>query len=138
MATGKYLSKSAILNAQDIVFEDVPVPEWGGVVRVKALTAAEKDAFETSLISLRQVGNQMQQKTNLVNVRAKLAAKSIVDEEGARIFDDSEVMDLGRKSAAALDRVVDVAKKLSRVSEADLKELTEGLKNDQPAVSPID
>jgi hypothetical protein len=131
-----YLTKAQILAADDSAFEDVPVPEWGGTVRVRRLSAAEKDAFEASLTTIQQKGGAVVQKPNMVNVRAKLAVRCIVDESGERIFDEGEIADLGRKSGAALDRVIAAAKRLNRMSEADLAEMVQDLKNDPPAASP--
>lgn len=132
-----YLGKDQILQANDEAFEDVPVPEWGGVVRVKRMTGAEKDAFEASLTIIQQQGGAVVQKPNMVNVRAKLAVRCIVDENGQPIFSDADISELGRKSGAALDRVVAAAKRLNRMTEADLQEMVQGLKNDPPAASPI-
>ena len=44
------LSKTAILCANDLQTEDVDVPEWGGVVRVRSFTGRERDAFEASMV----------------------------------------------------------------------------------------
>lgn len=133
---GKYLGKSEIMAANDAAYEDVPVPEWGGTVRIKRMSAAEKDAFEASLTIIQQTGNKVIQRPNLTNVRAKLAASCIVDESGAKIFDDGDIVDLGRKSGAALDRVVEAAKRLNRMTNTDLAAMTESLKNDPPVASP--
>lgn len=135
--TKKLLNKASILSTQDRIFEDIEVPEWGGFVRVRSLTAAEKDAFEASLTITKQVGRKIIQQPNLVNVRAKLAAQCIVDENGQRLFSDLDVLELGGKSAAALDRIVEAAKRLSRLDDDDLEKLTAELKNDQPVASPI-
>ena len=135
---GKYLTRDQILNADDMAYEDVEVPEWGGTVRVKTMSAAEKDAFEGSLTEIRQVGNSIVQRPNLHNVRAKLLARCMVDEVGALLFSENDILDLGRKSAAAMDRVLAVAKRRNAMSEQDLKELSEQLKNAQPAASPTD
>lgn len=135
----KYLSKGDILGADDRKYEDVLVPEWreDGLVRVQSLMGAEKDAFEASLITTQQIGRKLVSRPNYINARAKLAAKCMVDENGQRLFTDEDVLELGRKSAAALDRVIEVAKRLSAMNEGDLEKLTDNLKNDQPAVSPI-
>lgn len=132
------LRKQDILSSDDIQTEDVEVPEWGGRVRVKAMSGEEKDSFEASLVITRQKGNTITRLPNNQNVRAKLVARSIVDESGELIFSEEDVVRLGRKSAMALDRVVEVASRLSRLKEADIKELSESLKNDPPAASPID
>jgi len=60
---------------------------------------------------------------NLANVRARLCAISIVDETGKRMFSDEDVRALGRKSAAALDRVFAAAQRLSGLTDEDVEEL---------------
>ena len=113
------LSKQDILNSPDRKYEEVPVPEWGGAVRVKSLTGRERDAFEASLIK----GAGKGRTNDYVNMRARLCAICIVDEAGARVFEDSEVEMLGAKSSAALDRVFTVAQRLSGMSDEDVEEL---------------
>ncbi len=127
----EYLSRDAILAANDVQFEDVPVPEWGGTVRVKAMTGRERDALEASMI----VGKGKNANVNLNNLRAKLVARSIVDENGARVFSDEDIAALGAKSAAALTRVYEVAQHLSGITQEDVDELT---KNSETAPSDED
>lgn len=128
-----YLSKADILGAKDARFEEVDVPEWGGRVRIKAMSGSERDAFEQSITSLRKNGSKMAQAMNLENVRAKLLARCIVDEEGGLIFDAEDVEALGQKNAAALDRCVEVAKRLNGMNKGDLEQLANELKNAPPA-----
>lgn len=117
------LNRETILSAQDVVYEEVEVPEWGGKVRVKALSGKERDEYESSLVSSR--GKDMQ--VNLLNARAKLLCLCIVDENNNRLFSNADVEKLGEKSAAALDRIFKVAQKLSGLGEEDIKTLTENL-----------
>lgn len=120
----QYLTRDAILDAQDVQFEEVPVPEWGGVVRVKGLTGKERDALESSMIQ----GKGKKASVNLANLRAKLTAQACVDEAGNRIFSDEDVAALGNKSAAALQRVFEAAQRLSGLSDDDVEELTKNSK----------
>jgi len=113
------LSKEAILNAHDTEYELVDVPEWGGKVRVKTLTGDERDGYEQSLIDQR--GNVTAPK--LAGAQARLAALTIVDDDGNRLFNDADVKALGAKSAQALNRVFDVAIRLSRMTQRDVEEL---------------
>lgn len=124
----QYLSKEAILAVNDVQFEDVAVPEWGGTVRVKSLSGSERDALEASMIE----GKGKNANVNLANLRAKLVARSIVDGEGRRIFEDTDIAELGKKSAAALNRVYEVAQRLSGITQEDVDELT---KNSEAAQS---
>lgn len=115
----RYLGRDAILAAPDLAAEDLYVPEWDAWVRVKTLTGAERDYFESSII--RRNGKVVSQ--NLQNVRARLCALCIVDADGQRIFGEEDEYALGRKSAAALDRIFSAARRLNNLSDADVEEL---------------
>lgn len=117
------LSREQILGATDRKTEDVAVPEWGGSVRVRGLSGAERDAYEASIV---QLGAGGKRSVNLKNLRARLVAYSVIDEDGNPLFTPEDVAALGDKSAAALERVFDVARKLSGLADGDVKELAEG------------
>jgi len=117
------LTRDQILQANDLVTETVEVPEWGGSVFVKSLTGVERDQFEAAIVELK--GRDT--KINMRNARARLVALSVVDEEGKKVFSPNDISLLGAKSAAALQRVFNVAMRLSGISEEDVRELTEEL-----------
>lgn len=130
----KVLSRQDILSVQDIKLEEVPVPEWGGVVFVKGMTGMERDSFEAAVVQQR--GKNMQ--VNMVNIRAKLAALTVCDEDGVRVFTEQDVKELGKKSAAALNRIYEVASRLSGITESDVEELAGEIENDPFGGSPSD
>lgn len=117
------LSRDQILGAEDRKSEDVPVPEWGGEVRVRALSGAERDEYEAYIVTVTASG---QKRVNLKNLRGRLVSLACVDGEGNRLFSDEDALALGDKSAAALERVFDVARRLSGLSDSDVEELAEG------------
>lgn len=133
-AVVKLLSGEEILAAADYKFEDVEVPEWGGSVRIKSLTGSERDKFEASTIERR--GKNVRQ--NLDNLRARLVAWSAIDAGGNRLFQPYQIEELGRKSAAALDRCFAVAQRLSKLSEEDVEELVENFDNGPSGSSTFD
>ena len=100
------LSKDAILAADDLPRETVNVPEWGGEVLVRTMSGTDRYAFEASLL---------EKDGRMENVRARLVALTLCDSQGDRLFDDSEIAALGRKSARALDRVFSVAQRLNGI-----------------------
>ncbi|MGB9780619.1 hypothetical protein [Caldanaerobacter sp.] len=114
-----YLNREQILQIQDLPTEDVEVPEWGGKVRVRGLTGAERDKFEASIVVRK--GNRTE--FNPENMRAKLVAMCVVDENGNRLFTDEDIKILGQKSATALDRIFQVAQKLSGLRPEDFEEM---------------
>lgn len=135
-ANGAAPSAPAILSREDILArrgqvrrELVPVPGWGGAVYVKALTGTERDKFEDSLAVLKKDGSR---DLNLVNFRAKLVARTVVDERGERLFTPGDVAALGDLDAADLQEVFNVAQRLAGMSKADVEELAG---NSSPAES---
>lgn len=121
------LTKQQILEADDLQVETIEVPEWGGEVLVRGLSGTERDAWEQSIIDMKQAAarkNGAGLDYDFANFRAKLVARCIVDEDGQRLFGEGEIGLLGKKSAAALDRVFAVAQRLSGLSSQDVEELT--------------
>lgn len=103
------LTKDEIISCDDLKHEDVEVPQWGGTVRVVAMSGAARDAFDDTLV--KRVGDKVEQ--DLGNYRAKVCAACMVDESGNRMFSAKEVEALGKKSAAALEKVFDAADRLN-------------------------
>lgn len=118
----KFLSKESILDADDRVYEDVYVERWGGYVRIHALTATQRDQFEASLV--REVGKGKRQVRNLTNMRARLVALTATDDKNVPLFDKPEdVARLGGKNASEVNRLFEVAARLSGLSDEDVREL---------------
>jgi hypothetical protein len=118
MTTSDFLSREQILAAVDTVYEEVAVPEWGGAVLVKSLSGAERDRVEATIVQ----SNGKKGAMNLQNLRAKFVAWSAVDPTShQRLFTDADIVALGEKSAAALQRVFNVVQRLSGLNDEDLE-----------------
>lgn len=130
------LTKEQILAVNDQKIEKLQVPEWGegAEVNIRTLSAAERDKFEASLVEYR--GGQAIPKIDAY--RARLCALAICDENGKRLFDDSEIAALAKKSGIALDRIATAASSLNGLDEKAIKKAAEKLKNAQPADLPSD
>lgn len=113
------LSAEQILKADDLGdLKVVKVPEWGGEVHVKIMDGQSRDRWELMTAkALEKPG------ANGVNVRASLVVACACDEKGKRLFTDNQVALLGKKSATALDRIYDVAKRINRLEDTDIQEL---------------
>lgn len=114
------LGRDAILAAQDAITETVDVPEWGGSVIVKSMTGEQRDAFETAILKDK---SDPSAGISFADLRARFVARVCVDEKGVRVFDDSDVKALSRKSAKALDRVYDVGARLAGMRKEDAERL---------------
>lgn len=113
------LTKDQIIGADDLPYQDIEVPEWGGSVRVRTMTGSERDAFEDSISKVVDGKFEMDRK----DYRAKLLSRVLVDDKGQRIFSDKEVDLLGRKSAKAIGRLMDVAQELNALSKGETEAL---------------
>ena len=133
MAGKKYLNKAEILAQDDLKYEDVQIPEWGGAfVRVRSMSASERDRFEAGTVQR----NGKNVTTNLENIRARLCIQCVVDESGERMFQEEDTFPLGGKSAAALDRIFAVAQRLNGLREEDVNELAANFQSDPNDGSP--
>lgn len=117
------LNREEILKANDLPTKIVPVPEWGknAAVRIRGLTAKERDEFELTAIKEDFSGVT---KAGMINFRAKLVALTVVDENGNNLFTLEDAEQLGKKSAQVLDRLFNEARTLSGFTKEDIEELT--------------
>jgi len=113
------LSRSAILKKVSLKQEVLSVPEWGGDVIVRELTGAERDAWEASILN----ADGQRDDDSMTNARAKLCIRCIVDAEGSLLFSEDDLNPVGNLSGTALNRVFEVACRLSGLTPADLEEL---------------
>ena len=114
--TAAVLGRDTILDADDRKLEQVPVPEWGGDVTIRMMSANERDQWETEMFN-----PDGSVKTD--TAAALLAVRVITDEDGKRLFADDDIEVLGAKSTAALNRIFVAAKRLNKLTLADVEDL---------------
>ena len=126
-ANGGYASRDQILNFEDLSHEDLVVPEWGGMtVRIRELTGAERGAFYASVSNFSaSTSGGTTVDVDPQRFQVALCAMTMVDGDGARLFDDNEVEMLGRKSARALQRIYDASSRLSALTVESMDEAVE-------------
>lgn len=135
MENGEHLlSKDEILGMDDIPMEEVTVPEWKGrTVLVCGLTAAAKNAYQASLLEIKGSSR----KVKMENATAKLLVRTLVNRQRQPLFTESDIERLGTKSAAALERLAEVANRLSGMNEQENAELVKNSAAAQSGDSPI-
>jgi len=129
------LNRTQILAAQDLPRETVSCPEWGGDVIVKTMTAGEREAFEKSALG-------SDGKLTPGQIRARMAAATVVDESGAAVFTTADVEALNNKASPPLVRIFDVAQRLNGMGTKETAELAKnsgsGLISGSSSSSPSD
>lgn len=122
-----------ILGAPDITREEVPTPEWGegtGVL-VQSMTADQRLAYEQAgRLAVRDGKGRLDHFDVDENWdgRVALVVCSVVNEAGEPVFSAEHVSRLAAKNAAPLDRIADVARRLSRLRPEDREEANDRLK----------
>ena len=101
------LDKNKILAAVDVVKELVNVPEWGGDVYVRSITAAERGQIEAAAARFKESGARDDSFARLFTLR--FAAMGICDADGNRLFSDADVEQLAKKNAAVVARLAEIA-----------------------------
>jgi len=111
------LTREQILAAVDLKIEAVEVPEWGGKVYIRNLTGKARDRFEASRFKMRGKEVELIQE----NTRATLLAATICNAEGVLQFTPADLDALGEKSGELLDRLFDVAQRISGLRKEDVE-----------------
>jgi hypothetical protein len=89
--------------------EAVDVPELGGTVYVAKFSAKDRDRFEEI------VTGGIPGKVNLRNVRAQVATLLCVNEDGTRLFDESDAEWLGDLDTDAVQKIIDAGFRLNGI-----------------------
>jgi hypothetical protein len=131
------LNFEQILDADDMKTIDVEVPEWGGSIRLRSLTGAERDAFEAESVELDKKGQPIPLPPK--NFRAKLIARCAINEDGTKLFNSKLAVEaLGNKSASVLTRLAMECQKLNGMSEDEVEEAVEDFDGDPSTSSTSD
>lgn len=103
--------------------EDVPVPELGNgaVVPVWGMTPRERTEFEDRL---------SRNKKGKASIRERWVVECCRNDDGTKIFNPTQIEQLGQRSAVVVERLVNAALRLSGVTGEDLEKL---VKNSEAA-----
>lgn len=128
------LTRDSILSASDIETRDVGVPEWGGSVRLRSLTGLERDSWEASNRLLK--GSEYV--PNIKGAKARLLVRAMVDENGVRLFADTDAGALAAKSAGVIERLAEVVAQMSGITETAVEDAAGNSDGAPSASSPSD
>lgn len=109
----KFLDASAILAADDFEYEEVDVPEWGGKIRLKPLSAKDAEDFD----------RQVSKKNGDNNLLSRILATHAVDETGKPLFTMSQLTELSKKNLIVIKRLVRICQKISALNIHEVKEI---------------
>lgn len=117
-----YLTAESILSAEDFTYADVDCPEWGGTVRVRSLSGAQRVTLKKAMDS------------GQTDIDEMLCVMSIVDADGNRIFSRSQIGELGKKNTMPITRIAIRALEISGLREP-AKSVKDAEKNSEETAS---
>lgn len=117
------VTKQQIADAVDRKWEDVPVPEWGGDVRLMELSAADRGYIEAGSVVANGQNPQLRVESLKV-YREKLVGLSMVDENLQRVYSNKEIAAgaLANKSGAIIEKLAAKVQELSGMGRFAVKE----------------
>ncbi|MBC8587112.1 MULTISPECIES: hypothetical protein [Tissierellales] len=111
------LSRSQILEAQDIKTKKINVPEWGGEIMIKQLSAKENDDIVMNMVNVKKMAaKQLSKKSNenyeeavnevaIKNQKIMMIVKSVVDENMKQLFTEADIELLATKNTSVIEKV---------------------------------
>lgn len=114
------LNKDEILALASRRSTRVVTVDGYGSFTLREMSGTDRDAYQASMV--RYQGDQAV--PNLANLRAKLVAACLVDDNGDRIFTSAQdVSELGTLPAKLLSRLADVASEMNGLEDEDIEDL---------------
>lgn len=114
------LNREMLLAKESLKVEKVELSD-GNFVFVRQMTGRERDRFEQSMLKpVRSEKGDLDYERTLEDFRAKLAVNVLCDEDGKNLLEpfDYEVLSQNM-SAATLEKIVNVAQSLNRITNED-------------------
>ena len=129
------LNRNQILEAKDIKTKVIPVPEWGGDIMIKQLSAKEYNDITMNMVNIRKMAaKQLSKKKNsdenledainelaIKNQKILLIIKSIVDENMKPLFTEADLELLYQKNTNVIDKIIAEIEEFNAVSTEDAK-----------------
>lgn len=119
------LTRDQILKADDLKKEEVSVPEWGGSVYIREISAGERLRFEA-------IHNKDPQK----NFFSRVAIACVCDENGNALFNEGDIELLEEKSLPVLTRIYKVFEKINKTGMEEYEEVGKDSKGSPSDSSP--
>jgi len=131
MTTRTILTRDSIVKAKDYTIEEVEVPEWGGVVRLRSLTGKDRDEYESAIVDSSSSPGKPDARVDIRGLKALLLSMAIVDENDEKMFDKKEVDILNSKSAKVIEMLWNKAQEMNGIGIEAVDKAEKNLQGDR-------
>ena len=112
-------SREALLKLCERRYSTIDIPERDISIRIQSLSEAEKSQYETCLIAKNGRGIMRER---LQDATRRLIALCVVDEEGKRIFSDSDLSAIANLDSYISSRIYDACQEHCGFNKGDIDE----------------
>lgn len=125
------MNRERLLQKEELDVVKVDMAD-GEFVYVRQMTGRERDRFEQSLMQeVRDGRGNIDYVRSLEDFRAKLAVHTVCDEDGNNILSPEDYPTLSQNmSAFTLEKIINEAQKLNRITDEDAEALVKNLNGD--------
>lgn len=95
------LTRAAIMAAAKPRIVSVDVPEWGGSVHLREMTAGQRDQFDALQLSVAEADRYQ-------DIRARMLVQSLCDADGALLFGSADLATVSGFPASAVTRIWEI------------------------------
>lgn len=110
------LTRDQILAARPMRCEEIDIPELGGIVRVRMMSAGDRERYESGLID--DTAGDARRRIRVGELAARLVVFSVVDAEGRLVFSEQDIPQVAALDADVVRRIADVATRLNKIGAA--------------------
>jgi hypothetical protein len=112
-----WLARQQILHVNDRPIEEILVPEWGGTVCLRMMTARERSDFVLFVMGKMGADGKGTDPSALEAIKIRMIVMTAVDDQGVLIFTEEDEAALGAKSSDAINRVSEAAQRINGLGE---------------------
>lgn len=117
------LGRVDFLNLPKPVVKKVFVKVLNAYAFIKQMSAQEQDTYEESLYIMKSnPDNTVEMTRHMVGLKAKYLVRTLCDEEGKRLFEDSEWEILSAKFSDIITELFNEAVRVNKDTMGDIKE----------------
>lgn len=112
------LSIADLLGTDDKKIDRLPIPEWGGYIYLRNMSATERSEIEDLFSKI------VESKTGSGKFRSELLRRTWCDAQGNLVLEDKAVAEhMMKKSASAIERIFDKACEINAFRQKDVEVL---------------
>lgn len=111
------LNREQLLKPVSIPREKVELPELGGSIWIRGMSAADRSKFENNF----QTASGKSNKRKMAEVRERLLVACCCTEDGSPMLTEKDIEALGKQPIHLVERMVTVAQRLCGMSNEDVE-----------------